>query len=121
MHHIPLLAAFLLISLSASAQMSDTEKECVRQQNLAEKDYYNKEMKYYTFGLIDNDAGDTMKQHVLKHYYHIELRHMGCVMDEGSICYNKRVEQIIKRRYKTDLWQAVRQTTDSLNKTKRPR
>lgn len=114
MRHL-ILITILFITYNATAQMTDAEKDAVRHENLAQKDYYNKEMKYYTFGMVDTDAGDTMKKFILKRYYHIELRHMGCIMDRSLVAYNKKVESIIQRRYKVDLWKAVQQKKDSIN------
>lgn len=123
MRPLILFCFILLFSNSLHAQMSEEEKACTRQQNLAEKDWYNKEMKYYTFGLIDENSGQATQKQVLKDYFNIELQHRGCIMEPDLLCYNKQVEQIVKRRLKTDLWQSVQHKADSLKaiQIKRPR
>lgn len=112
-----LLFTILLLACytSANAQIPDEERQCIKQQNLAQKDMYNDEMKYYSFGITSGyDKNNRARALVLKEYYNIEIRHEGCVMQAGYNCYNNMVEQIAKRKYGKDFWQQVDRKTDSL-------
>lgn len=110
-----LIFTFLAFRLSATAQVSEDERHCIRQENLAQKDMYNDEMKYYSFGITGgHDKHSQALAQILMEQYHIEVRHEGCIMLPGYECYNNMVEQIAKRKYGDDFWQQVEQKTDSL-------
>lgn len=119
-----LIFIFTVLAIHASAQLTQRERTCIKQENLAKKDMYNKEMKFYSFGLVAAFTDrDILRDSVLKTYYHIEMIHGGCVPFEGFECYNSMVEKIAQRKYGKDFWQQVDNKTDSLMtiRTKQPR
>lgn len=83
---------------------------------LAKKDMYNKEMKYYTFGLLPPDSLRYFKALVLKEFYNVEIEHIGCVMHQEFVCYNKMADRVLKQRYGSDIWEIVTQKADSIMK-----
>lgn len=122
MRYLLLIAALLSANI-ALPQMTEEEKACVRQQNLAQKDWYNKEMKYYRFGIMA--AGSTKRgqaeARILKEYYNILLVSMGCIVDETLLCYNEQVDKLMQHKYGKDFWKKISQQADSLINTKPPR
>lgn len=99
MRYSILILSFLLSSPHIFAQLSHNDTACIRMRNLAEKDKYNKELKYYTFGIAGEyklPFGEEVNE-LLRKEYNIEVIPAGCIMDERLKCYNKQVAQIAAR------------------------
>lgn len=92
------------------------EVACTRAENLAKKDMYNKELKYYQFGMPMREYPHQIKRELLRDLYGIEYMMMGCVVEDSLMCYNRAAEQIIQHKYGTDFWQKVEQQVDSAAK-----
>lgn len=113
-----LLFCFLsTIAIHTSAQVTEQQRQCTKQENLASKDNYNSELKYYSFGLRQYDSLLTIKAYVLKHYYNIKLIELGCVVPTGLTCYNQMSERIAMRKFGKDFWEQVAYKTDSIAKS----
>ena len=110
---IPLLL-LLTISTTAFSQISDREKVCIKAENLAKKDMYNKELKYYTFGLMPAiEPQDEIRKKILKEKYNLTLMHLGCVVSDSELCYNEMAEKLLLRKYGNDFWDDVQKQVDS--------
>lgn len=109
-----ILAIITLFYSEVYAQASKKTKECIKAGELAKKDNYNKEMKFYTFGLLAPDAHQLNKAIILKEYYNVEIMHMGCIIEPELICYNEKAEQILKHKYGINFWNTVNLQADSM-------
>ncbi|MCB0699391.1 MAG: hypothetical protein H6551_12860 [Chitinophagales bacterium] len=123
MRYLLLITTIFLTGSVYAQKMTEDERACVRQQNLAQKDYYNKEMKYYSFGLMPTNITEKGQAEtiILKQYYNIEHVSMGCIVDNTLLCYNKQVDRLMKRKYGNNFWSRVSKQADSLMKTTPPR
>lgn len=92
------------------------EAACTRAENLAKKDMYNKELKYYQFGMPMREYPHQIKRELLRNLYGIEYMMMGCVVEDSLMCYNREAEQILQRKYGDNFWQKVEQQVDSAAK-----
>lgn len=110
---IIILAILTLFHIETYAQSKNTNT-CINAKELAKKDMYNKELKYYTFGLLAPDAHQHYRAIILKEYYNVELRHMGCIMDPDLLCYSKQAEQILKRKYGINFWNTISKQADRM-------
>lgn len=112
-----ILSIILLLSISSSyAQLSNSEKACIKAENLAKKDMYNKELKYYNKELIHpNQPADSLRIVILKKYYNVTpmLMHIDGHISSSYTCYNSMADKILKRKYGPDFWQVVDQQVDS--------
>lgn len=89
---------------------------CTRAENLAKKDMYNKELKYYQFGMPMREYPHQIKRELLRNLYGIEYIMMGCVVEDSLMCYNRAADHVIQLRYGNDFWQKVEQQVDSAAK-----
>lgn len=93
------------------------EAACTRAEILAKKDMYNKELKYYQFGMPMREYPHQIKIELLRDLYGIEYMMMGCVVEDSFMCYNRSVDKIIQHKYGNDFWQKVEQQVDSAAKS----
>lgn len=94
------------------AAVDEKDRACVRALNMARKDNYNKELKYYIFGLPAGDFPHDIKRELLKEKYNLNYVMMGCVVDDTLQCYNREAEKILFRKYGKDFWQKVDEEVD---------
>lgn len=87
--------------------VDDAERKCVRAQNMARKDNYNKELKYYQFGMPAGDYPHGLRRQILKEKYNLEYNMMGCVPVDSLMCYNREAERILFSKYGNDFWRKV--------------
>lgn len=99
-----ILMAFIVLPISF---MTAHEGSCIRAGELAKKDMYNKELKYYRFGLMAAGSNSQVERKVLKDVYNIELIQLGCVVSDSILCYNEMADKIIERKYGKDFWENV--------------
>lgn len=109
MRYIFLIFTVFLFNNNSFAQISDRERACIKAENLAQKDMYNHEMKYYRFGLIMPDEQMYAQDKILKDQYNIEVIQLGCVVSDSILCYNSQIEKIVKRKYGPNFWKKVQQ------------
>ncbi len=120
MRQLILFLFALTLSTVTFAQISDSEKACIKAENLAKKDMYNKELKYYTFGLMRAiGQEDVIRKEILKQKYNVTLMHLGCVVSDEDLCYNEMAEKILLRKYGNSFWDDVQQQVDSVLNVKK--
>lgn len=112
---------FLVYTGSLFAQITEQEKECIRQQNMAQKDNYNNELKYYTFysqAMNNNPRFELLPKYILlKEKYNVGMQYLYIADYDFKIhtCYNEEADRILKRKYGNDFWERVEQQVDSMN------
>lgn len=89
------------------------ERMRIRAENMAKKDNYNSELKYYQFGLPARNYPHQIRIELLKNKYGLDYRMMGCVPNDSMRYYNNMADQLLQRKYGSDFWQKVEQQVDS--------
>lgn len=90
----------------------DYNRKCVRAENLAQKDNYNKELKFYQFGMPGGNFPHGLKRELLKEKYDLNFIMMGCEPVDSLQCYNRIAERILFEKYGKDFWLKVNEEVD---------
>ncbi len=99
------------------------ERRCIRAKNMAMKDNYNSELKYYMFGRPAGNYPHEIKKDLLKNKYGVDYMMMGCSPVDSMLCYNREADRLLKRKYGDHFWdkleKEVEQKAKAINRKKK--
>lgn len=95
-------------------------KNCSEAKRSAEKDFNNGNISLRLYGLLDNTETDYEfeKFHNVYLYskYSIKVEYMGCLTSKNGICYVKKTDDLIEKKFGKNFFSEVRKETEKLYK-----
>ncbi len=107
---IPIIIFILSFSISFS-QFYEYEN-CGEAKKSAKKDFKNGNSSFRIYGLLDDTETDFEFENfynvLLYSKYSIKVEYMGCLTSENAICYVKKMNSLIKKKYGENFFKKTR-------------
>lgn len=90
-----ILVAEIIALEMHSANLYKMERQletCEKAENQFKVDFENDDLKYFTFGIVEDEAFTTK----LEKEYNLEVYHVGCIVYASYECYNTKIEKELK-------------------------